>query len=115
MVLAMSSIVPTAVPQNIVAVSSAPGSVVMSWDAIECAERNGVITEYIVELQELRSGVSVSGEVVGQTFTVTALSPRTFYTLRVAGANTAGVGPFTENRIIYTTNDDGRSGMDLLL
>ena len=73
----------------------------VTWDAIECIERNGIITGYVVEFQE-QGGASIPGEVVGQNFTATELTPATRYTFRVAGVNSNGTGPFY-NTIISTT------------
>ena len=76
-----------------------------SWAAIECIEHNGNITGYTVEFQE-QGGVRIPGEVVGQTFTASGLTPYTNYTFRVAGNNINGTGPFTNTSAILT-NEDG--------
>ena len=81
-------------------------SVSVSWDAIDCSERNGEITNYTVELQSPR-GIMIPGEVVGQTFTASGLTPHTNHTFRVAGVNSNGTGPFTD-AVIITTNNEGR-------
>ena len=75
----------------------------MTWDIIDCIERNGIITGYVVEFQE-QGGDRIPGEVVGQSFTATGLTPATHYTFRVAGVNSNGTGPFTAERT-FTTND----------
>ena len=80
-------------------------SVSVSWDAIDCTERNGIITGYTVEFQE-QGGARIPGEVVGQTFTASGLTPHTNYTFRVAGVNSNGTGPFT-GIIAIPTREDG--------
>ena len=77
----------------------------MSWDSIECIERNGVITDYTVEFQE-QGGARITGEVVNQTFTASGLTPYVNYTFRVAGVNSDEMGPFS-NITIITTDQDG--------
>ena len=79
----------------------------MSWGAIECIERNGEITGYTVEFQE-RGGAIVHGEVMGQTFTASGLTPHVEYTFRVAGHNSNGRGPFS-NTTTITTDQDGNA------
>ena len=79
-------------------------SLMISWDTIECIERNGIITGYIVEFQE-EGGAMIPGEVVGQNFTVSGLTPATRYTFQLAGVNSNGTGPFTTATITSTYED----------
>ena len=76
----------------------------VSWDVIDCTERNGIITGYTVEFQE-QGGARLPGEVVNQTFTASGLTPRTNYVFRVAGVNSNGTGPFTNAVVIFTNNE----------
>ena len=87
--------------------SATSKNVSASWDDIECIERNGMITNYVVEFQELSGGV-ISGEVMNQTFTASGLTPYTWYTLRVAGVNIAGRGTFSDI-VFVTTAEDGNN------
>ncbi len=95
-----SAVAPTGIPRNVTA-SATPRSVTVSWDAIECIERNGNITGYMVEFRE-RGGARIPGEVVNQTFTASGLNPHTKYTFRVAGVNINGTGPYTAIIFIAT-------------
>ena len=95
---------PTASPLNVTPITTSK-SVMVSWDSIECIERNGIITGYVVEFQE-QGGARIPGEAVGQNFTATGLTPATCYTFRVAGVNSNGTGPFTNATII--SGDDSR-------
>ena len=76
----------------------------VTWDTIDCIERNGVITSYSVEFQE-EGGADIPGEVMGQSFTASGLTPNTSYTFRVAGVNANGTGPFTESITINTDTE----------
>ena len=76
----------------------------VTWDAVECIERNGIITGYVVEFQE-QGGDRIPGEVVGQNFTASGLTPATRYTFQLAGVNSNGTGPFTTTTIISTGDD----------
>ena len=78
----------------------------MSWDAIECLERNGEVTHYAVVFQQ-QGGAEVPGEVnaTGKSFTAIGLTPNTNYIFRVAGVNSNGTGPFSDNITIFTENN----------
>ena len=76
----------------------------MSWTQIRCIERNGPITSYTVEFQEV-GGALIPGVVVNRTFTASGLTPYTNYTFRVAGVNEAGTGPFINVTSILTEEE----------
>ncbi len=99
-------VVPTEVPRDVVP-STTSRSISVTWQSIECIERNGVITGYEVEFQRVGGTAITDGEVVGQTFTASGLRPFTNYTFRVRGVNSAGRGPFT-NTITICTDEDGK-------
>ena len=83
---------PTGFPGNVMA-STTSRNVTVSWDPIECSERNGVITGYVVELDGTSIGMVTSPD---RTFTATGLTPHANYTFRVAGVNSHGTGPYTD-------------------
>ena len=68
----------------------------VTWDTIDCIERNGVITSYSVEFKEEGGADNIPGEVMNQRFSARGLTPNTSYTFQVAGVNANGTGPFTE-------------------
>ena len=82
----------------------------MTWDNIECIERNGIITNYIVVFQE-QGGANVISSTVDRTFSATELTPFTNYTFQVAGVNDVGTGPFAV--LTITTDEEGL--LDLIL
>ena len=92
--------VPTGAPRGVVA-SVTSRSIMVSWNTINCIERNGVITGYIVEFRE-QLGARIPGEVLEQSFTATGLTPGRTYTFRVAGVSSDGTGPFTDLSVINT-------------
>ena len=79
-------------------------SIMVTWDTIDCIERNGIITGYTVVFQE-QGGASVPGNTVNMIFSAEELTPGTSYTFQVAGVNDAGTGSFTDLLIIFTTED----------
>ena len=77
----------------------------VTWDTIECIERNGIITNYTVVFQE-QGGANVPGDTVDRTFSAGGLTPYTNYTFQVAGVNDADTGLFT-NLITVITAEEG--------
>ena len=87
-------------------------SVSITWDTIECIERNGVITNYTVVFQE-QDGDIIPGEVneMDRTFTASGLTPHTNYTFRVAGVNINGTGPSSDSEVVLT-HEEGNYAID---
>ena len=82
------------------------GSVNVSWNEIECIERNGIITNYTVEFLSLGESVIPGVLMVDERrFTASRLTPFTNYTFRIAGVNSNGTGPFSNITIIETAED----------
>ena len=79
-------------------------SISVTWDTIECIERNGIITGYTVVFQE-QGGPNVPGNTPFTFFSAVRLTPGRNYTFQVAGVNDAGTGPFTDLITIATTED----------
>ena len=81
-------------------------SVSLSWNEIECIERNGMISNYTVEFLSLGGSVIAGVLMVNERrFTANGLTPFTNYTFRVAGVNSNGAGPFSVPTIIETPED----------
>ena len=96
---------PAGSPQGITPSVSAR-SVSVSWNEIECIERNGMITNYTVEFSSLGGSVVPGMLMVDERrFTASGLSPFTNYTFRIAGVNSNGTGPFSNITTIKTAED----------
>ena len=99
---------PTGTPRNVrIATLNTTRSITVSWDTIDCPDRNGVITGYAVEFWK-QGGESISREVASQIFTADGITPGTRYTFRVAGVNAIGTGPFVE--ISNITDEESKQG-----
>ena len=98
---------PSAPPRNIHIPSTSSRSINVSWSKIDCIERNGPITNYRVEFQEV-GGALIPGLVVNRTFTASGLTPYTNYTFRVAGVNDNGTGPFSNVTSILTEEESNK-------
>ena len=81
-------------------------SVNVSWNEIECIERNGMITNYTVVFSS-SGGSVISGVLMvnERRFTASELTPFTNYTFQVAGINGNGTGPLSNVTIIQTAED----------
>ena len=81
-------------------------SAIINWHQIDCIERNGVITSYTEVFQE-QGGAVIPGEVnvMDRTFTASGLTPHTNYTFRVAGVNSNGTGPYSNDITVLTDED----------
>ena len=80
-------------------------TLMVTWNAIECTDQNGIIVNYVVEFEEQESEADVAGGVVNvnnRTYTVSGLTPATRYTFRVAGVTSGGTGPFSPARVVTT-------------
>ena len=76
----------------------------VTWDTIDCIERNGIITGYAVIFQE-QGEANVPGDTVDRNFSAGGLTPGKSYTFQVAGVNDAGTGVFST--IIISTDKEG--------
>ena len=74
---------------------------------MECIDRNGMITNYTVVFQE-QGGAVIPGEVnvMERTFIASGLTPHINYTFTVAGVNSNGTGPYSDD-ITVLTDEDG--------
>ena len=85
--------------------TTTPSTALVTWNAIECIDQNGIITDYMVQFQEQDGGASVAGGVVDvndRTYNVSGLTPATPYTFRVAGVTSGVTGPFSPARVVTT-------------
>ena len=96
-------------------------SALLQWSLPPKKGRNGIITQYIMELwvyvpevEEFRSirNITVPNDTPHDspniTYNVTALTPYTSYAWKVAAVNDAGVGVLTSS-IDFTTLQDGEA------
>ncbi len=98
--MSFKSLAPTQPPLN-VNLSVISRNVSVSWSPIDCVERNGLITLYIVEFLPVGGNVTTES-VPKESFTASDLMPSTNYSFRVAGVNSHGIGPFSA-AILFAT------------
>lgn len=95
-------------------VQMAPQLLTLRWSPPQPVLRNGVITQYTVEVNRTSTGESQTFNPTNTMVTVESLHPHTMYSYRIAARTSAGQGPFTDIRYI-TTLEDGKSIMQVEL
>ena len=115
-------IAPTEVPSNIQLVAESPYSIRLSWDPPSVEQQNGQLVHYHIFIEESQlvyvsnRTVEVAGEDRNIIFNISEsrtqlindLLPNHNYTVRIAAATSAGIGPFS-TAITVTTPEDGKS------
>lgn len=100
----LSPTAPSSSPENINVSVISSTSVGLSWSPPPLPDRNGIITEYKINVTELDTGrvqVLIS---FTTTFTVQRLHP--YYTYEFAlSAHTVATGPYSDSEIIQTPED----------
>ncbi len=79
-------------------------NITLTWTEIDCLDRNGVITNYLIQYrQEGASYMTVNMLSNSTTHVITGLEPFTVYTFTVAGVNSISTGPFSDSISIRTS------------
>ena len=88
-------VVPSEAPRSFEVVESKIVSIVLSWQEVECSERNGVITHYLV--QRSRNDRTINKTVHSESSVeISGLCPFLKYSFKVAAENSEGPGPFAK-------------------
>ena len=84
-------------------------NITLTWTEIDCLDRNGVITSYIIQYGEgTNRDITITTPSSATTHLITGLKPFTQYTFTVAGVNSLGTGPFSNPSGIIRTAEDGK-------
>ena len=94
MVHIISPIAPTGAPQGLSVQNVMATSVVLTWNELDCLQRNGDINGYMFRYD--RDSRLISDSSSTRTYTVEELIPFTEYSFSVAAVNSVGTGPFSE-------------------
>ena len=75
----------------------------LSWDEVNCTDRNGVITGYSIRWFNINEGVQSTVNNSGATdITITGLTEFRLYNISVAAMNNNGVGPYSQEWTVCT-------------
>ena len=116
------TLAPTEVPLNIQLAAESPYDIRLSWDPPLLEQQNGQLIRYHIFIKESQlvyvnnRTFAVPGDDRNMTFDITEsriqlinnLLPNHNYTVRIAAATNAGIGPFS-TAITVTTPEDGES------
>ena len=84
---------PSAPPTSVSVSEVTSSSITVQWGPVDCADRNGDITGYIVRYRRKQApmGQKQESDVLGSNeYTIASLNPSTTYSIRVAAVNSAG-------------------------
>lgn len=96
-------IVPSDYPRNIEVRVSSPYSLTINWQPPALQHRNGLITNYIVNVSVNDQDSAFNNQhVVSSTSLTLQTQPYTTYMITVAAATVIGQGPFSTEEIVTT-------------
>lgn len=104
---------PSSPPMTVLPQFVTSNSFTLSWQPPSFESRNGVIQQYIIQIEEINTGRMLTATSNTTEITVKDLHPFYSYSCRIA-AETVEVGPYT-SAITVQLNEDGRQKKIALL
>ena len=105
--LSLRNPVPTAAPTSLVSPRVTSTSLTVTWHPPPLENHNGILTHYVVRVENQRtrgvSSFSVSSSSL--LYTAVGLSPYTTYECSVAAGTINGTGPLTSELSVQTSED----------
>ena len=101
-------LVPSGVPEAVLAVATGSTSISVQWDRVSCIDRNSEITGYTLRYAPSGDVMHIMGTTRSdRAYTISGLNEATIYTIMVA-ADTNGVttGPFSDPVNVETSGKD---------
>ena len=78
-------------------------SIAITWQPLAACEQNGIITNYTVAYKmDGGSFIEIVVDAANRTAVVTALTPFTNYTIKMAASTSVGRGPFGREMTVQT-------------
>lgn len=106
--------VPSGYPRNVEVTVSSPYSLTIEWQPPALQHRNGLITNYVVNVSVNDQDSALNDQhVVRSTSLTLQTQPYTTYMVTVAAATVIGQGPFSTEEIA-TTPEDCEFALDTL-
>ena len=99
------STAPSSPPLDFVATPTDPRSIVLRWDPPLPEDRNGPITNYIVNVTVVETREMFEINTTSTTFLLDGLTPYTTYRFTIAASTEVGLGPFSETLTVQTPED----------
>jgi len=97
--------VPETAPLQFRVEATDPRTLILSWEAPNPEDRNGIIRQYTVNITELDTGMLT--QLVTNDTTITAFPQHPYYTYScvVAAETSVGLGPYTSPRAVQMPED----------
>ena len=105
----LSPIVPSGYPQSLSVMPTTSRSALLQWEPPNEADRNGIVTEYIINVSAVETGEDFQLISTNTSLTVTHLRPYTTYQCIIAASTSVGIGPFSTVVTVITPEDGKRS------
>ena len=102
--------VPSGSPENFMGVAQSSDTIVLTWDPPLQQNRNGIITDYIINVTALDTGEISQYITPDRSLTLNSLTPFSTYAFIIAARTSVGAGPFSTDIIIRTLEDGKRIG-----
>ena len=83
-------------------------TITLTWDKLNCVDRNGAITGYMVQYGITTFNISVNVTGTSASVTASGLVPLTTYMFRIAAVNSDGVGPYSGRHSLNTLFPSGK-------
>ena len=96
---------PSAPPTSVKVLALNSTAVTVQWGPVPCIEQNGDITGYSVQYWEVGSGSTQTMPVSGGSATeadISGLLSNTKYVVEVAAVNSAGIGVYSGDQILFS-------------
>lgn len=91
-------------------VAQSSDTITLTWDPPLMRNRNGIITDYIINVTALDTGEISQYITADRNLTLNFLTPFSSYAFIVAARTSAGAGPFSTGITIQTLEDGKRFG-----
>ena len=100
-----SHAVPETAPLQFTVQATDSRTLVLSWEPPLPEDRNGIITNYTINITEMETGTQ--SQLVADNTTITALPlhPHYTYSCTVAAETSVGLGPYTALRAVQMPED----------
>ena len=100
-----SHAVPETAPLNLSVQATDSQTLVLSWEAPLPEDRNGIITQYTVNITEMETGILLQLATNNTTVTAFSLHPHYTYSCTVAAETSIGLGPYTTPSAVQMPED----------
>ena len=100
-----SHAVPETAPLNLSVQATDSRTLILSWEPPLQEDRNGIITQYTVNIIEMETGMLLQLVTDNTTVTAFSLHPHYTYSCTVAAETSVGLGPYTSPRAVRMPED----------